>query len=142
MKRLPRRTAEMFPIEEQDRNDKGLIKVVRVAAAFWQDPELPKGSGNLCFVCPFCRAINMHSAGNANFPNSRKPVFGAYDGSRTPHCGCQDMTSSSASRACSQKVYCQLAPGWQFHLTEVEDATRAGEFPVNVQRHLTSRKVR
>jgi hypothetical protein len=65
MKNTLTRPAEILGLETDSAT--GLIKTVKVAAAFRQDPELPKNSGNLIFRCPFCHAICQHGAGNAQY---------------------------------------------------------------------------
>ena len=113
-------------------------RIVNVAAAFYQDPELPRGSGNLCFVCPFCHEVHFHGAGNALL-GGVKPVFGAYNGTRATHC---DPSKLAMDKVYTKGVFKHLVPGWQFRLTEVEDFARAGNFPARISKHLTSRKGR
>ena len=114
-------------------------RIVNVAAAFYQDPELPKGSGNLCFVCPFCHEVHFHGAGNALMEGGRKPAFGAYNGTRERHCNPNRLATNKVH---SMAVYKRLVPGWKFRLIEVEDFTRAGNFPKEIHNQLTSRKGR
>ena len=130
------RSTEILALEP-DTDMPDHTKIVKVAAAFYQDPELPQGSGNLCFVCPFCHEIHYHGAGNALHPGSVKPAFGAYNGTRGKHC---DPSKLKLNQVHSMSIFKWLSPGWSFRLTEVEEPDRAGSFPVRIRKHLTSRK--
>jgi len=135
MKRPAIRPAEILGHEHDSAT--GLIKIVKVAAVFRQAPDLPKNSGNLIFRCPFCHAICQHSAGNAQFTGAVKPIFGAYNGPRAPHCECGHFSQGLAAH--TPEIYSRLSPGWQFHLIEVENPDRAGSFPWEIRKQLAKR---
>jgi hypothetical protein len=120
---------------------------VTVAAA-WLPPLLyaaRRGStGHVAFVCPFCCNVHLHGTGGG---------FGGGDGHALPHCPCEycrrrpRMIFRKPFTACRanklppdvQAVLSQLAPDWQFNLTETADPDRAGDFPRHLQKRLASR---
>jgi hypothetical protein len=110
-----------------------LIKYVFVSVAFYQDPDSEKGFGRLYFVCPFCHTINWHGAG-------RFQKFGSADSPRIPHCSCEDPENTFGKL--SREIFSSLAPGWRFHIKEVENPELAGDLPKEIRKHLTSRKKR
>lgn len=123
-----RRPAEILGYEMDDK-DPALIRGVKVATAFLQRPYRLTGRGSLEFVCPFCGKTHSHGAGGLN--------FGDGDGHRVPHC---DLRGRASTVKDAQSTTLPLSPYWEFILEEVEDFSRAGEFPRRLHRLLTSRK--
>lgn len=122
----PIRAAEILNTEITENKETGEERIITVfVACAYMRPK--KQEEHLIFICPFCGCVHYHGSGEK---------FGDGNGHRQPHCSCQ---IPAFYRLNFQKYGLQLDPNWQFSLVEMEDFTRAGAFPVQITKHITSR---
>lgn len=121
------RAAEILDTEiiQDKKTGEDRIKTVFVACAFM--PNANGQFGKLVFICPFCGCLHTHGC--------RGQKFGDGNGDREPHCHCD---IPAYFRLNSQKYGLMLDPDWQFNLVETEDFTRAGDFPKQIAKDISS----
>lgn len=127
----PISAAEILNIETVDgkKTYETKISCVHVAAAFMPSEDRRRCSGQVVFICPFCGCIHFHGASGER--------FGDGDGTRVPHCTCDNP---AYYRLNTQKFERLLDSNWQFNLVETEDFMRAGDFPKYFAKHLANRR--
>lgn len=100
----------------------GQYTVIHIAAGY-SDP------GCLTFLCPFCGNLHVHGTGPGG--------YGDGDGPRIPHC--LDRDHPTFMRRDISPLAKQLAPHWQFNLTEVKHHDLLGDIPHSIKKRLLVR---